>query len=53
MPIQTILKDQMVVFCKSGVEKIGILLPKLFCPTVRTMVEKKLKFEADGQEFEK
>ena len=35
----------------------GILLPKLFWPTVRKNCssdrEKRLKFEAEGQEFEK
>ena len=35
----------------------GILLPKLFCPTVRKKIssdrEKLLKFEADGREFAK
>ena len=37
--------------------KIGVLLPKLFWPTVRkknsSVWEKLLKFEAEGQEFEK
>ena len=36
---------------------IGILLPKLFCPTVRKNCssdwEKFLKFEAEGREFAK
>ena len=38
-------------------QRIGILLPKLFCPTVRKNCssdqEKPLKFEAEGQEFSK
>ena len=38
-------------------ERNGILLPKLFLPTVRKKCssdrEKLLKFEAEGQEFEK
>ena len=37
--------------------KNGILLPKLFCPTVRRNCssdqEKLLKFEAEGREFAK
>jgi hypothetical protein len=38
-------------------KKIGILLPKLFCPTVKkngsSDREKLLKFEAEGREFAK
>ena len=37
-------------------KKNGILLPKLFWPTVRKIVlviEKNLKFEAEGREFSK
>ena len=40
-----------------GLEKFGILLPKLFWPTVRkncsSYREKLLKFEAEGQEYYK
>ena len=42
---------------KKNYSYIGILLPKLFLPTVRincsTDREKLLKFKAEGQEFEK
>ena len=42
--------------CRSNM-KTGILLPKLFCPTVRKNCssdrEKLLEFEAEGREFAK
>ena len=46
-----------IIVLKSGNTENGILLPKLFWPTVRINCssdwEKLLKFEAEGQEFAK
>ena len=46
----------MLGFCENVGGKNGILLPKLFWPTVRKKcssdLEKLLKFEAEGREFE-
>ena len=50
------VSESISVFAKKE-EKNGILLPKLFCPTVRKKCssdqEKRLKFEAEGREFTK
>ena len=47
--------SEMLGFCENVGGKNGILLPKLFWPTVRKKcssdLEKLLKFEAEGQEF--
>ena len=46
-----------ISFCNGNNTEIGILLPKLFWPTVRKNCfsdqEKLLKFEAESQEFAK
>ena len=44
------------IFCPKSIYEYGILLPKLFWPIVRKIVlviEKNLKFKAEGQEFAK
>ena len=50
-------KKQMTAKSVSNISRNGILLPKLFWPTVRKKWtrdwEKLLKFEAEGQEFAK
>ena len=50
-------KKQMTAKSVSNISRNGILLPKLFWPTVKKNCssdqEKLLKFEAEGQEFAK